>query len=81
MPFVNRRQEKLCWSEYEQARKEGRKPQWDCQEWENASRREKKKAPNPFFDYRHVTYPSFEKALVLSDILIDASMARIDGAF
>ena len=48
MPFANRAQESLCWMKYNQDKKAGRKPSWDCEKWEaetnkNLPRRSKSK--------------------------------------
>lgn len=42
MPFQNRSQESACWAQYNQALKEGKKPKWDCEEWEHPDRKKKK---------------------------------------
>ena len=34
MPFVSQAQRRACWAKYHQAKKAGKKPQWDCPEWE-----------------------------------------------
>ncbi len=36
MPFVSDAQRKACWAKYHSDKRAGRKPQWDCKEWESA---------------------------------------------
>lgn len=36
MPFKSEKQRRLCWRKYNKAKKKGRKPKWDCKEWERA---------------------------------------------
>ena len=39
-PFVSGAQRAKCWAQYNQARATGRKPSWDCPEWERTSKRQ-----------------------------------------
>lgn len=34
MPFVNQEQRAACWDKWNQAKKQGVKPKWNCPEWE-----------------------------------------------
>lgn len=34
MPFVNQKQRSACWAQWNRDKKAGRKPKWDCKEWE-----------------------------------------------
>ena len=34
MPFVNQRQRAACWAQWNQAKKQGKKPKWNCKEYE-----------------------------------------------
>lgn len=38
MPFVSEQQRKLCYTLYNQDIKAGRKPTWNCYEWEKKTR-------------------------------------------
>ncbi len=37
MPFKSQAQRQACWARYHQDKKAGRKPKWDCEEWEAAT--------------------------------------------
>jgi hypothetical protein len=37
MPFVNQKQRQACWSQWNKAKKEGKKPKWNCKKWDNES--------------------------------------------
>lgn len=41
MPFVSEAQRKKCYVLYTKDIKEGRKPKWDCKEWENELKTQK----------------------------------------
>ncbi len=43
MPFRSSSQASLCWFLYRKALEEGREPDWDCYEWERATKKKKKK--------------------------------------
>ena len=34
MPFVNQAQRAACWVKWNEAKKLGKKPKWNCSEWE-----------------------------------------------
>jgi len=42
MPFSSQKQRRACWAKYNAANKKGKKPGWDCAEWERAGKRKKK---------------------------------------
>ncbi len=44
MPFTSKKQEKLCWLKYNQAKKSGKTPSWDCEKWESETKN--KNLPN-----------------------------------
>lgn len=73
MPFQNRRQERACWSTYNRDKKEGKTPEWDCQEFEDAGKN--KKSSDPFYDYKKVKYEdSIKKSIDDIDTLIEKSL-------
>ncbi len=37
MPFVSEKQRRYCWFLYSRAKSQGKKPKWDCREWEHAT--------------------------------------------
>nr|QBK88095.1 MAG: hypothetical protein LCMAC202_04570 [Marseillevirus LCMAC202] len=39
MPFKSEAQRRACWAHYHKDKKAGRKPKWDCEEWEAATRK------------------------------------------
>lgn len=43
MPFRNERQRKLCWLLYNKSLKQGLRPTWDCNLWENETKKERKR--------------------------------------
>ncbi len=43
MPFRSSSQASLCWFLYRKALEEGREPDWDCYEWERATKKKKGK--------------------------------------
>jgi len=40
MPFKSKAQRRACWAQYNRDKKAGRKPKWDCKEWEAATPKE-----------------------------------------
>jgi len=42
MPFVSEKQRRKCWAMYNKDKKEGRKPKWDCREWESRAKKKTK---------------------------------------
>ena len=41
MPFQSEAQRKKCWTMYNQAKKAGKEPKWDCEEWEKETKKKK----------------------------------------
>ncbi|AYV77940.1 MAG: hypothetical protein Edafosvirus3_18 [Edafosvirus sp.] len=41
MPFQSEKQRKLCWTLYNKDKKKGKKPSWDCEEWEEETKKAK----------------------------------------
>lgn len=41
MPFVSQAQRRACWTQYHHAKKQGKTPAWDCEEWERATKKKK----------------------------------------
>ncbi len=39
MPFKSEKQRRLCWYLYNKDIKAGRKPKWDCREWEKETKK------------------------------------------
>ncbi len=75
MPFQNRSQEEACWSQKEQAEKEGKTSDWNCEEWEHPNK--KKKATDPYFDYTNTTQ-DIKKSIYEVDILIEKSISYLN---
>lgn len=42
MPFKSEQQRKLCWVKYNQAKKSGKTPSWDCYEWSRETKQQDK---------------------------------------
>lgn len=42
MPFVSDSQRKFCWVKYNRDIREGKKPKWDCAEWERSNKSSKR---------------------------------------
>jgi len=42
MPFTSEAQRKYCWVKYNQDIRDGKTPSWDCDKWENESKRSKR---------------------------------------
>ena len=38
MPFQSEAQRRACWAQYTRDKKAGRKPSWDCREFERATK-------------------------------------------